>query len=78
MERKRYLELCQKNAAGYKSTVRYNGVEYQPRSYELRFDNSGNPVHIAILKDEKANSVICIKLNDVFDKGGYNDEVDQT
>jgi hypothetical protein len=76
MERKRYLELCQKSAAGHKSTVVYNGVDYQPKSYELSFDNSGNPVHIAILKDEKANSVICVKLKDVFDEGGKDNEMD--
>jgi hypothetical protein len=65
VERKRYLELCQKCAAGCDIRVKYKDTEYYPYRYELGFDGSGKPIHTAILKDLKANSVVCVAFKDV-------------
>lgn len=65
MERKRYLELCQKYAVGEDIRVKYKDILYHPYRYELSFDNKGNSIHTAILKDLKANSVIYVMLKDV-------------
>ena len=65
MERKRYLELCQKYAAGCDVMVKYKDTEYHPYRYELGFDGSGKSIHTAILKDIKANSVLHTKLEKV-------------
>ena len=65
MERKRYLELCQKYAVGEDIRVKYKDFEYHPYRYELGFDKQGNSTHTAILKDLKANSVIYVMLKDI-------------
>lgn len=65
MERKRYLELCQKYAVGCDTRVKYKNTEYRPYRYELGFDSNGNSIHTAILKDLKANSVIYVMLKDI-------------
>ena len=65
MERKRYLELCQKYAVGKDIRVKYKDSEYHPYRYELGFDNNGKSIHTAILKDLKANSLLCCRLDDV-------------
>lgn len=65
MERKRYLELCQKYAVGCDIRVKYKGTEYHPYRYELGFNNKGNSIHTAILKDLKANSVVYTMLEEV-------------
>lgn len=69
MDRKIYLELCQKvsvlknGICGIKEnvpdelTVVYNGIKYYPVAYELSFDDKGNVRHTVILHDMKANSV---------------------
>ena len=69
MDRKLYLELCQKvsvlknGICGIKENVPdelkviHNGIEYYPTAYELSFDK-GQPVHTAILHDLKANSIM--------------------
>lgn len=69
MDRKIYLELCQKvsvlknGICGIKEnvpdelTVVYNGIKYYPAAYELSFDDKGNVRHTVILHDMKANSV---------------------
>lgn len=69
MDRKLYLELCQKvsvlknGICGIKEnvpdelTVVYNGIKYYPVAYELSFDDKGNVRHTVILHDMKANSV---------------------
>ena len=76
MNRKIYLELCQKvsvlknGICGVKENVPnelkviYNGIAYYPVSYELSFDN-GQPVHMAILHDLKANSIMNADLGKV-------------
>lgn len=65
MERKRYLELCQKYAIGQDIKVKYKDSEYHPKAYELSFDNNGNIIHRAILQDTKANSIVYVRLKDV-------------
>ena len=65
MERKRYLELCQKYAVGRDIRVKYKDIEYHPYRYELGFDDKGNTIHTAILKDIKANSVVYTMLEEV-------------
>lgn len=65
MERKRYLELCQKHAIGCDTRVKYKNTEYHPYRYELGFDNNGKSIHTAILKDLKANSVVYVMLENV-------------
>ena len=65
MERKQYLELCQKYAVGEDVRVKLKETEYHPCRYELGFDDTGKSIHTAILKDLKANSVICVMLKDI-------------
>lgn len=65
MERKRYLELCQKYAVGCDIRVKLKDTEYHPYRYELGFNNKGNSIHTAILKDLKANSVVYTMLEEV-------------
>lgn len=65
MERKQYLELCQKYAIGCDVRVLYRKTEYHPYRYELGFDSSGKSIHTAILKDIKANSVVYTMLEEV-------------
>ena len=65
MERKRYLELCQKYAVGEDIRVKLKDTEYHPYRYELGFDDKGNSIHTAILKDLKANSVVYTMLENV-------------
>ena len=69
IERKTYLEMCQKVAVlpggvlGIKQNVPddlkvvHNGIAYYPISYKLSFDN-GRPTHTAILHDLRANSIM--------------------
>lgn len=65
MERKQYLELCQKYALGCDVRVKYKDAEYHPYRYELGFDSSGKSIHTAILKDLKANSLSNCRLGDI-------------
>ena len=65
MERKRYLELCQKYAVGGDIRVKYKDTLYHPYRYELGFDGSGKSIHTAILKDLKVNSVVYAMLKNI-------------
>ena len=65
VDRKLYLELCQKHAVGCDVRVKYKDTEYYPCRYELGFDGIGNSTHTAILKDLKANSLLYCGLEDV-------------
>lgn len=65
MERKRYLELCQKYAVGCDIRVKYKDTKYHPYRYELGFDDTGKSIHTAILKDLKANSVVYVIFKDI-------------
>ena len=66
MERKRYLELCQRNAVHPKSVVVwFDGIGYYPIEYRLCFDKYGKTIHKAVLQDRKANSIINCPLEEV-------------
>ena len=77
MDRKLYLELCQKvsvlknGICGIKENVSndlkviHNGIEYYPTAYELSFDDKGGVIHKAILHDLKANSITYADLERV-------------
>ena len=65
MERKQYLELCQKHAVGEDIMVKLKDTSCRPCRYELGFDSNGKSTHTAILKDLKANSLLYCKLEDV-------------
>ena len=68
MERKLYLELCQRQAIKGCVLVEYDGVAYQPYAYELKFQTDGKIKHTAILKDQKANCLVYCRLEDVKEK----------
>ena len=78
MDRKLYLELCQKvsvlknGICGIKENVPnefivfYNGIKYYPVAYELSFDDKGNARHTAILHDLHTNSITNANLEKVI------------
>ena len=68
MERKLYLELCQRQAMKGGVLVEYGGIYYQPDAYELKFQSDGKIKHTAILKDTKANCIVYCRLEDVNEK----------
>ena len=65
MERKKFLEACQRFSIYGDVSVLCNGVEYYPKSYKLWFDENGNSMHNAELLDKNKNSIICCKLSEV-------------
>lgn len=67
MNRKEYLELCQKCAIlkNENITVNFDGISYYPVGYKITFDNNGNPLHTAILKDLRANCLVECRLDKV-------------
>lgn len=74
MERKRYLELCQRCAVledgvlGIKKNVPeelcvvYDGTTYYPVAYRLSFDKAGRAAHTAVLHSLTANSMVEVEL----------------
>lgn len=76
MDRKLYLEACQKVSAlrsgvfGIKQDipkkllVTFEGRVYYPESYLLSF-RDGKPIHIAVVHDLKANSVFQVGLDNL-------------
>jgi len=48
--------------------VVWQGIEYYPQSYELRFFDDGTINHIAIIHDMKANSICHVPLREVSEK----------
>lgn len=85
MDRKLYLELCQKVSVLKSGILRikenvpdelkviHNGIVYYPVAYELSFDN-GQPTHTAILHDLHANSITKCNLERVvkYEQGRSN------
>lgn len=77
MERKPYLELCQRCAVlpdGPMHTKKHltdshkvvvDGNVYYPYAYKLTFDSTSKAVHTAILHDLNANSIIEVPLERV-------------
>ena len=80
MDRKDYLERMQRaivsqanrGTVAPEDTVKYNGNRFYPCGYELTFDERGKTIHLAILHDLKANSVLRCKLEQV--EGGQGHE----
>lgn len=82
MDRKVFLWKCQKCAilpGGVQGTrkdvpdelqVFYNGSRYYPSSYELRYNEKGRAVHVAVLHDIKANCIVRCPLENVEDVEG--------
>ena len=76
MDRKEYLQLCQRVSTipkGIMSVrenvppellVRHDNITYYPYAYELSYDN-GQVKHKAILHDLKTNSITYAKLDRV-------------
>lgn len=72
MERKKYLELCQKvsmfvainRKIPQEMLVKFDCATYCPKGYEITFEK-GYQRNRAILKDLKANSLIYAKLERV-------------
>lgn len=64
MKRSDYLDLCVRAArSASKPVVLYEGIEYHPEGYELRFDKRGNAIHRAILRDRaKGNCLMYCSL----------------
>lgn len=59
MKRSDYLDLCVRAVrSANKPVVLYEGIEYHPEGYELRFDKSGKAVHRAIMRDESKHNCL--------------------
>lgn len=76
MDKTEYLEMCQKVAVlpkreyGIKIVpldlcVKYEGITFYPVGYKLSFDESGKPLHTAILHDMKVNSFLECELSKI-------------
>ena len=77
IERKTYLEMCQKVAilqSGVQNLkqnvpdglkVVYDGIAYYPVSLDISFDKDGKVINTAILHSLTANSVIERNLKDI-------------
>lgn len=66
IDRKKYLELCQKNAVFKNSIkVKYKGFDYYPMSLEIWFDNKGTTQNSAVLEEINSRSVTYCKLSEV-------------
>ena len=68
MERKLYLELCQRQAIKGGVLVEYDSIAYHPYAYELKFQQDGKIKHTAILKEPKTNCLLYCRLEDVKEK----------
>ena len=68
VERKLYLELCQRQAMKGDTLVEYGGITYQPYAYELKFQPDGKIKHTAILKEHIANCLEKKKKKNVKEK----------
>lgn len=65
IDRKLYLELCQRNAVGGVSVVMYEGVKYYPVMLQIWFNDKGEPQNTAVLQDLNLKSFINCRLQDV-------------
>lgn len=70
MKRSEFLDLCVKAALmKEKPRVVYDGIEYYPEGYEMRFDRSGKVIHTAILRDcAKKNCLVYGALKKVEER----------
>ena len=82
MDRKIFLDLCQKYAvlSPHINTaegvdipedmlVRYENFIYYPVAYKLMFDEKGEPMHAAVLKERNANMIREVDLKKVTTNG---------
>lgn len=72
-----FINLCVKcsvlpsGSLGIKSNVpdmlqvKYNGVNYYPIGYAIKFRDDGSMMHVGILHDLKANTTIDVELDKV-------------
>lgn len=84
MDRKTYLEKCQKASVNFKIPITLpddlkvvcNGIVFAPSAYELGFNCRGEPIHMAVLHDLNSLSIMRCELADVepFAKERQNDE----
>lgn len=66
MERKRYLQLCQKRAVGEKDVfVIYEGVEYIPISLSIWFNKKGETQNTAVLRDLNGKTFVNCRVIDI-------------
>jgi hypothetical protein len=67
VQRDIFLQMCQKHSAIPTTNiiVNFDGISYYPVGYKMTFDNNGNPLHTAILKDLKANCIVECRLDKV-------------
>lgn len=65
MERKEYLQRCQRYAVNQSDRVVFKDIEYHPVAYELSFNEKGEPQHRAVLKDIKTSSLVYCRLDDI-------------
>lgn len=70
MKRSDFLDLCVKaQLMKDKPRVVYDGIEYYPEGYEMRFDRSGKAIHTAILRDcAKKNCLVYGALKKVEER----------
>ena len=70
MKRSDFLDLCVKaQLMRDKPRVVYEGIEYYPEGYEMRFDRSGKAIHTAILRDcAKKNCLVYGALKKVEER----------
>ena len=70
MDRNEYLKLCQREKV-YPNTCKviFDGIPYIPKRYLMDFDDTGKPIHIAIVRDLKANCEVQCLLEKVKEYG---------
>ena len=72
IDRSEFLQMCQRcvfelsRQGKSDAVVLHSGALYYPIAYSIGFDSNGNPLHKAVLKDLKANSLVECPLSDVF------------
>ena len=70
MERKKFIDLCQQEAAlpGSQS-VELDGILYRPKAYILGFDKKGAPIHTCMIQDKNSNCIMYAPLDRVLERG---------
>jgi hypothetical protein len=66
IDRKLYLELCQRNAVGGVNVVMYEEVKYYPVMLQIWFNDKGEPQNTAVLQDLNLKSFTNCRLQDVY------------
>ena len=82
MDRKVYLDLCQKYAVllpyiredknidiPEDMLVKCDNFTYYPVAYKLMFNSEGKVIHIAVLKERNANCIREVELGKVLKNG---------